>query len=243
MQAHRAVLLDLGNTLVRYYTRADGPEVLAACLAEVAEYLSSRGLHPISARRLLDVFQPEQREEVDHRVRPLWSRISRALEADGYRAPEDSREAVERAFLGPIFARSRPYDDTVPFLRELRDRGYTTAVVSNTPWGAPGALWRTEIARHGLAPYVDHEVFCTDVGWRKPARPIFEHALRLCAALPEEAVFVGDDPRWDVEGPIAAGMEAILVDREGWFTGEHTPVVRDLRGALAWLDSRQPSRS
>jgi putative hydrolase of the HAD superfamily len=241
MERTRAVLLDLGNTLVRYYTVAEVPGMLAACLAGVAEHLSSRGLHRIAAPRLLEVFRPEQREESDHRVRPLWSRITRALEADGYQAPDDCREAVERAFLGPIFAVSRPYEDTMPFLRELRDRGYTTVVVSNTPWGAPGALWRTEIARHGLAPYIDHEVFCTDVGWRKPARAVFERALCLCGAAPEDAVFVGDDPRWDVEGPVALGMSAILVDRAGWFTGEHSPVVRDLQGALAWLDGRRPA--
>lgn len=235
MPSPRCVLLDLGNTLVRYYGPEEAPAVLAECLCSVSRRLASAGLHDVPPERLLERFRPEAREEPDHRVRPLWLRLVVALEADGFRPPERVRPDLERAFLEPIFARSRLYEDTIPALEEMRRLRYTTAVVSNTPWGAPGALWRTEIARHGLEPYIDHEVFCTDVGWRKPARQVFERALELCGSSPREAVFVGDDPRWDVEGPAALGMAAILVDRRGWYSGAHRPVVRDLREALRAL--------
>lgn len=237
MPSPRCVLLDLGNTLVDYYGPADVPVVLAECLAAVSGCLASNRLHDIPPERLLEKFLPEAHEDPDHRVRPLWSRIVRALEADGFRPPERCRPEVERAFLDPIFARSRVYEETLPVLRELERRGHTAAVVSNTPWGAPGSLWRTEIARHGLEPFIDHEVFCTDVGWRKPARPIFERALGLCGSSPRDAVFVGDDPRWDIEGPVALGMAAILVDRHGWYPGSHSPVVRDLREALSCISA------
>jgi putative hydrolase of the HAD superfamily len=58
-------------------------------------------------------------------------------------------------------------------------------------------------------------VFCTDVGWRKPARPIFEHVLAQLQAEPQDCLFVGDEPGWDLDGPRSLGMEAVLIDRQG----------------------------
>ena len=57
--------------------------------------------------------------------------------------------------------------------------------------------------------------FCTDVGWRKPAAPIFQACLDRLGARPQECIFVGDNPRWDVAGPRAVGMRAVLLDRHG----------------------------
>ena len=95
----------------------------------------------------------------------------------------------------------------------MRAQGIKTAIVSNTPWGSPAALWREELARLGLADAVDVLVFCPDCGWRKPARQIFDYALGKLKAMPEQCVFVGDDPRWDIAGPEAVGMAAVLIDR------------------------------
>jgi len=53
------------------------------------------------------------------------------------------------------------------------------------------------------------------VGWRKPARPIFDAVLDRLGLAPERCLFVGDDPRWDLAGPRALGMRALLIDRAG----------------------------
>jgi putative hydrolase of the HAD superfamily len=53
------------------------------------------------------------------------------------------------------------------------------------------------------------------VGWRKPAGPVFEHAASKLGVKPEECIFVGDNPAWDVEGSRASGMKAVLLDRQG----------------------------
>ncbi|MGD8624784.1 MAG: HAD family hydrolase [Anaerolineae bacterium] len=124
--------------------------------------------------------------------------------------------------------RGRPYDDVRPVLRRLRAEGVRAAIVSNTPWGSPGDLWREELARLGLAEEVDLAVFCTDVGWRKPAAAIFEYTLARLDARPADCFFVGDNPRWDVAGPRAVGIEAVLLDRQG--TGEDGETIRDLHG-------------
>src|ERR1700691_2214694 len=57
--------------------------------------------------------------------------------------------------------------------------------------------WRQELQRRGLLDLVDEAIFCVDVGWRKPAPQIFEHALTRLGVAARRAVFVGDDVRWD----------------------------------------------
>ena len=121
--------------------------------------------------------------------------------------------------MRPICALGRRYDDVLPALKKLQAEGVRTGLVSNTPWGSPADLWREEIERLELTPHFDAIVFCRDVGWRKPAKQIFEFALAKLNARPDECIFVGDDPRWDLAGPRAAGILPILIDRTGTGTG------------------------
>jgi FMN phosphatase YigB (HAD superfamily) len=68
-----------------------------------------------------------------------------------------------------------------------------------------------ELARHGLLAAVDAVVFCVDVGWRKPHPSPFRRALEILDVPAKEAVFVGDDPVWDVDGANGAGLRPILL--------------------------------
>jgi putative hydrolase of the HAD superfamily len=124
-------------------------------------------------------------------------------------------EVLCRCFLAPVLTRGYCYPEAIAVLQSLKARGIRTAIVSNTPWGSPAELWRAEIDRLGLGDWLDVTVFCRDAGWRKPAAPIFALALERLRAEPSRCLFVGDDPRWDLVGAHAVGMEAILVQRAG----------------------------
>jgi putative hydrolase of the HAD superfamily len=131
--------------------------------------------------------------------------------------------------MKPIFARGHCYEDTVPALNELRSKAFKIGIVSNTSWGSPAILWREEIERLGLARMVDCTVFCRDVGWRKPAKQIFEFALQKFNTSSQDCVFVGDNPQWDVMGPEEVGMKAILIDRQGAVKDPEVRPIRNLR--------------
>jgi FMN phosphatase YigB (HAD superfamily) len=75
----------------------------------------------------------------------------------------------------------------VSILQIISELGIKSAIVSNTPWGSAAAAWRKELARLGLADAVDAAVFCTDVGWRKPASPAFERALTLLGGQADDS--------------------------------------------------------
>jgi putative hydrolase of the HAD superfamily len=224
----KAVLFDLGNTLVHYFEKSEFPDILEQAIAEVQNYLRQKGLLSISSETMWRRVREEDYEARDYRVRPLEGRLVRIFQLDDSVQSSSLIMAICRCFMKPIFARGRRYEDALPTLQELRLRGFKTAIVSNTTWGSPSALWREEIERLGLSEYADVIVFCRDIGWRKPARQIFEFTLEKLQALLQHCIFVGDDPRWDLVGPRAVGMEAVLIDRRGTMhdTGENS--IRNL---------------
>jgi len=208
--AIRAILFDLGNTLVGYYTSSEFPLVLRRCLRDCASALG----HADDPARDEDLFERAlvlNREQSDCAVRPLAARLQELFGADGP-LDEASARALGTAFLKPIFAMARPDPQAVPLLDALRGRGIKTAIVSNTPWGSPAHDWRAELNRHGLLDKVDATVFCMDVGWRKPHRAPFDRALSLLDVAPADALFVGDDRRWDIVGARNAGLRPVLLE-------------------------------
>jgi putative hydrolase of the HAD superfamily len=208
-RGYRAILFDLGNTLDRYYTSSEFPEVLRRCLGECATIL---GWAEDSARdrRLFERALLLNREQVDFAVRPLEGRLQELFGAYE-RIDEASGQVLAVAFLKPIIATARLHPEAVPVLKTLRGLGIKTAIVSNTPWGSSATAWREELTRDGLLDQVDATVFCMDVGWRKPHRAPFDRALSLLEVAPADALFVGDDHRWDVIGAQNAGLRPILV--------------------------------
>jgi putative hydrolase of the HAD superfamily len=70
-------------------------------------------------------------------------------------------------------------------------------------------------------------------GKTKPHEAIFRRMLELLEVHPEEALMVGDTLDDDVEGALAVGMRAVLVDRENRYCGRES--LPDLRGLLSLL--------
>ena len=104
----------------------------------------------------------------------------------------------------------RAYPDAEPALRELHERGLRLLALSNWDCSLPQVL-----ARCGLDGLLDGVVTSAAVGAPKPEPEIFSRALELAGCTPEEAIHVGDTREEDVEGARAAGIRALLIDRDG----------------------------
>ena len=122
------------------------------------------------------------------------------------------------------------YPDVPETLSMLRSRGLKTGIVSN---GFQLDI-REVLSRTGLEGMFEVTVGVDDVGEPKPRVKIFHHALELLKIKPCEAIFVGDDPKADYEGAEAAGMKPILIDREGIIHGDYRR-IRDLREIAEYL--------
>ena len=203
------MLFDLGNTLVTYYATAEFPSVLQRCLQECRGVLGW-SQDPARDRTMFVRAMALNAERPDGAVHALDERLS---ELFGEYASLDAATlvAVCAAFLKPIFDLARLDPEALPLLESIRQRGIKTAIVSNTPWGSSANVWRNELARHGLLERVDTAVFCGDVGWRKPNPAPFQRALEMVNVAPVDAIFVGDDARWDLIGAQNAGLRPVLL--------------------------------
>jgi FMN phosphatase YigB (HAD superfamily) len=228
--------------LVSYYAAADFGPILRKCLRGCLEVLG-----PAPARDENKIFEHAltlNSERTDHAVWPLAGRLE-ILFGEPVRDCA-TRRRLTAAFLEPIFATAIVDPEALATLASLRAGGFATAIVSNTPWGSPSAPWRAELARHNLLSAVDAVVFCVDVGHRKPHRAPFDRALALLEVHAADAVFVGDDPHWDVVGAEQAGIRPLLLTRRrtaalaGGVAGDGdpvsqpatVPVARNLREVL-----------
>jgi len=173
----------------------------------------------VTPQQLGQRVQQENHESPDHRVRPLEGRLTRIFGLQESVCSDVRLAALCRRFLEPMLGCGRIYADTLPTLDALRARGLRTAIVSNMPWGSPADPWREELTRLGLMERIDLAVFCRDVGWRKPAKLIFDFALSGLQVAPERCLFVGDHPAWDVAGAHDIGMDAVLIER--WAPAAH----------------------
>jgi HAD superfamily hydrolase (TIGR01509 family) len=207
----RAVLFDLGETLVSYYQPQDFMPILRRSLDACLRALGHSPPSGEAQTELLHQALELNQERADLAVWPFEERL-RVLFAQHTQHPDSELiDRLAQAFLQPILATAQVSHDALPVLLGLRRRGVKTAIVSNTPWGSAGRIWRSDLARHELLTAVDAVVFCQDVGWRKPHPTPFRRALEMVGVAPKEAAFVGDNPIWDVEGAEGAGLLPILL--------------------------------
>jgi putative hydrolase of the HAD superfamily len=125
------------------------------------------------------------------------------------------------------------YEDTLPTLAALRERGLKLGLVSNT-----GRDLDAFVAHHGLD--VDVVVSSGAHGKIKPHPTIFRAALDRLGVEAQDATMVGDSVEDDVEGARALGMRAFLLDRENRYPEieEKLTDLRELPAALGLVDGR-----
>jgi putative hydrolase of the HAD superfamily len=213
----RAVIFDLGGTLIHYDTPAADMRALSVMsLRNVYRGLAEQGR----------VLPPP-----DEFVRDLLGYVWAAVERDGANDLDcrsiDGYLRERLAALGVTFAGDaewqvlrRLYYDPMENLIELRsharatlatlrDNGYRLGVLSNTLWASD--LHDRHLARYGLLEFFNTRVYSCDFGKQKPHPEVFRHACAQLGVEPRDAAYVGDRVREDVRGPQGIGMRAVLI--------------------------------
>jgi putative hydrolase of the HAD superfamily len=212
----RAVVFDVDYTLVK-----PGPDLGPEGYRRLGE---RHGLVLDPARydeaRRAALATLERHPELDHDDE-VWVLFTQRViegmggEGDTYAAAFEMERAWVHADHFDLF------EDTLPVLVGLRERGLRIGLLSNTARDLDEF-----VAHHGLD--VDAVLSSRTHGKTKPHETIFRRMLELLDVPPHEAVMVGDTLEDDVEGARAVGMRAVLVDREGRYPEQRT--LPDLRG-------------
>ncbi|MGI6878168.1 HAD family hydrolase [Microbacterium sp. gxy059] len=199
----RAVIFDLDDTLLDHRS---------AAAEAVSGWAASLGVaHPDPVARwaeLTDIHYPRyQRREIDFvgqrraRMRDFVARPLGDAEAD---------DLFERYF-DRYRAAWRPFPDALAAVRRARAAGLRAAVLTN----GDADRQSEKVATIGLAPLLDHVVASSELTASKPDPRAFAETLQCIGARPDEALMVGDSLENDVHGALAAGLDAVLLDRDG----------------------------
>ncbi len=200
----KAVLLDALGTLVELQPPAPRLQrLLAQSGFELSEERAAAGFAAEIAYYLDHHLDGSDRERLERLRDRCAEEMRRALELPGL-----DHATARRAMLEAL--EFRPFPDVLPALGELRERGLTLVVASN--WDCSLPDW---LEPAGVTELVDGVVTSAEVGAPKPSPRVFERALAIAGAAPSEALHVGDKVDNDVEGAAAAGVRAVLVQREG----------------------------
>jgi putative hydrolase of the HAD superfamily len=200
----RAVLFDVDFTLAR-----PGPELGPEGYVRAGERHGLR-LEPSRYEVARDAALVDLRRhpELEHDDE-IWFRFTERI-VRGMGGDADSAYvcAVEITRAWERHENFELYDDVPDALAALRSAGLRLGLVSNS------ARDVREFARHhGLE--VDAGISSFHHGRTKPHASIFRAVLDLLEVDPHEAVMVGDTIADDIEGALALGMHAILLDRKG----------------------------
>ena len=119
------------------------------------------------------------------------------------------------------------YADVLPSLHRLQRR-FRLGAISNG---------NASVDHVGLGAYFEHSVSASEVMVAKPDPLIFQHLASRFRVAPEEILYVGDHPVYDVVGSSDAGYHAVWINREGARWPQHLPEPRHEVGDLRQLEA------
>lgn len=210
----RAVLFDIGDTLVDHWMPAEQQDQLAldALRAEFGE----REWHGAWVAAKIDPIRTADGDlaAIASGDESIFKQETMAWYQAWFTASSISLDGIDLERLrvrmcAPLDLVSQPVPGAFDALRWCRSHGLAVVLVTNTlSRGDAEALedWR----RFGLADAIDGVVSSHSVGWQKPHRKIFERALEIAATTADRAVMVGDRMLADVWGAKRLGMRAVL---------------------------------
>lgn len=181
----RAVIFDYGGVLVKtvdYTPRHAWDDRLKLPRGSV-----ERVTHGSESWRLA---QTGQMALAEH-----WSDVGRQLQL----AAEDAEQLAKEFYSG-----DQPDQALLAYIRQLRQRGHTVALLSN----ASPAL-RGELAAFEMTDLFDAIVPSCEISVMKPDARAYQTVLERIQRPPDETIFV-DDVQENIEGARAVGIHGVL---------------------------------
>jgi REG-2-like HAD superfamily hydrolase len=233
----RAVFVDIGDTVMR--PSPSWEHIYAMAFAEYGVQVDVEDL-----RRALRAAYHHGGWGMDGGFEPTEeTSFRRTVEIDQMAISELGIKPMPDAFfrrLSELFMLTTNwhiFPDTHEALVALRERHLEVGAVSNWVWNLPELLHSLELVSH-----FDFIAASARVGFEKPDPRFFAYALERARARPEEVIHVGDHIDADVKGALAAGLDAVLIDRNQRYTTADlppgVPLIRSLAELLPIVDAR-----
>ena len=206
---YRAVFFDAGETLV--HPAPTFPDLFASIVAREGHVCTPDDVIVASAV-VMDRFSEAARNEElwttsPERSRTFWLEVyERMLAALGLPDGDGLRDILYGEFTD--LRNYALFDDVPRALGDLSAAGLGLGIVSNFE------AWLDDLLLAlGVRDSFPVRVISGVEGIEKPDPRIYELAMARAGVGPEESVYVGDNPEFDVDPPAALGMFTVLIDR------------------------------
>jgi putative hydrolase of the HAD superfamily len=211
----RAFIFDLGGTLLHYGSaEADLLELTRRGLAALYRHLIAKSERVLTQTDFLTAVTPHvmaewQAASAALRGSTVETPLKAALDELGFSLGDNQWRAARQEFFAPIQSAVEPRKQARQTLQTLQERGMALGLLSNTFWAAD--MHDADLARFGLLDLLPTRLYSCDIGWLKPHPESFRMALAAIGMQPNEAVYVGDRLKTDVQPAREAGLWGVLI--------------------------------
>ncbi len=223
----QGVIFDLDNTLLR--SKRGALRALRAASELIHERLAKEDYHYGKAEllrqlRLVDQLMLGRKRLYNRDV--WWKTLLRELGLSRLSGAWVHQTTLH--YWRTYAAESPPFQDAEPTLKRLKRTGFRIGMVSDSD-GTPG-MKRKRIRMQGFRTLLETIVVAgEDTPKVKPSKAPFLLVARRLGLSPKDCVYIGDNPRTDIDGAKAAGLVMIRVRRDSNRMGQPDYEVRSLR--------------
>jgi len=225
----KAVIFDIDGTLYSYVTN---DKIAVKSLCEFAEKFLN-----VKEKDFRTVYQEARRIVKEERLTDGGARHSRvlffqtALELLG-KNPFCHVLEMYDVYWNNFLANMKPFEGAEEFIKKLHRAGVKIALCTDMT----AHIQYRKIKQLGLNNFIDFMVTSEETGLEKPARVMFELALKKMNVTAAETAYFGDSPERDIEGAEKIGITPFWYNGEGFFENKNVACA-EIRSYLEIINS------
>ncbi len=209
----KVILFDLGDTLI--YFNGNWAEVLQKSTKKLMNSLIRDG-YSLDLEEFSVEFSKRMREYYLERNKSFVEYTTARILFDyltdlGF--PTPNNQVIKNAMQAMYSVSQKCWyleNDTLSILDWLVKNDYKIGLISNAS-DSDDVFCLME--RFNLKKYFEHVVISAELGYRKPHRKIFLHAMQLFNVQPTSCLMVGDRLDMDIHGAKMVGIESVWITR------------------------------
>lgn len=206
----KAIIFDIGQTLVEYKTPLNWSKLYRPAFESVADtcgYVFSDNQYQHAGQVLAKYntrINPREKEVTSNQI--FGEIIS------GMDIPMSDIEKVKKHFYAYFKQDVHVYPEVEETLRGLSEKGILLGTLSDVAYGMDNVYALEDIS--AVIRYIDYPCTSNDIGYRKPRRDGLQFLAEKMKITAGEMAFVGDEEK-DILCAVNAGAYSILINRSG----------------------------
>ncbi|WP_299227435.1 YjjG family noncanonical pyrimidine nucleotidase [uncultured Psychroserpens sp.] len=191
----------------------------------------------LDVKQFLSVYEPINlnywklyREEKIDKKNLRYKRLKDTFDAIEFKVADDTIHQLSEDYITYLTTFNHLFEGTFEILEHLKPN-YELHIITNGFEEAQHKKMNNANISHYFETVTNSEI----AGVKKPNPIIFEHALEVAKAKPQESIMIGDNIEADIIGALDVGFEAILFNYHNFEAEPHIKQVNELLDLKMYL--------